>query len=592
MLPISRCRALLSLIALFVLTQPVQAQSSSVPVADSPYEWEAVTTASRKMLEVQRETNACVVNAIPQFLQGVATEYEKDPPVMYGAMEMAGGKMAGRGPESRSNFATMYHVTSAGSFYKFNVSKNWKEYEAEVLSKRTGKKIEWDSPEVFAAWKELVTDGKDIPTDTLDPHSVALRPLSWVSPDRRMVIPTASNRKQGTDDFFKLCHVLSLAPEWYADGLVNMHYGASGKPLIRPVSFDGMLSPLWVQRPPDQHAATGGDALEAFNKEEIRISEVGPLQAYIVTAAMTAALKNSPLVVDYAVDLDKVARGADAATQRLGQEEASIVRQVRASRRAADAEFVSVLPTPIPAPHCDSAPQKKTMLPLPSGRSDYASLKALEREMTAWAVGGYVQNRGQRFPSERFAQESAQSAVAARAIVAAATALLRSSDDTAVLTMAAELGSETSYRPYYVALLDRLAGRAPPLPAGPGIRTLSLRGDLLLRLEDRLPAQDKTLFKRAYALAARLRRPDIRLALLLSSGAGDALVPTLADAARMRDFDPWLAARAGWAIARHNPQRLAAAASTLPTTARRLFVAAASIAVGTGVARKELAALP
>ncbi len=576
-------RAFMALGALIVLTQPGLAQSVSVPVADSPYEWEAVTTAARKMLEVQRETEPCVLDAVPQFLTRLAPVYKDKAPVMYGAMETAGQQMPGRGPQSASRFATLYHVTSAISFFTFNVSDNWKKLEAEKLSKQNGHPVDWQSAEVRAAWEDAVTDGKDIPRDMLMPDSVALRPLSWVSPDARMVIASAASRDQGTDDFFKLCHILSLAPEWYPEGLVNMNYAALDKPVIRPVSFDGMLSPLWVQRPPDQHAATGGDALEAFNKDEIRISDSGPLQAYIVSATMTAALKASPSVTAYSVDLTKVARGADAATQRLGQEELSIIRQVREARREADAAFTVVTPPPIPvppAPQCSVAPTKKSMLPPPRGR-DFAAGKAMQMEMASWAAGGFVQNRGQRFPAERFEQTIAQSPTAALPIVAAATALLRSSDDLAVLAMAAELGRETTYRPYYVALLDRLAGRPRPLPAGSGIRTLTLKTDLLLRLQDRLPARDKALFKRAMGAAARAQRPDLRLALLLDAGAGDALLPALAATARLRAVDPWLAARAGWAIAQRAPDRLQAAtaiAASLSPLARRLFVAAAQAA--------------
>ena len=103
-----------------------------------------------------------------------------------------------------------------------------------------------------AAWEDAVTDGKDIPEE----HAAAGQPgaagavLGDAGP--RMVIPSAPSRAQGTDDFFQLCHILSLAPEWYPEGLVNMNYPAHGTALIRPVSFDGMLSPLWVQRPPEQ----------------------------------------------------------------------------------------------------------------------------------------------------------------------------------------------------------------------------------------------------------------------------------------------------------------------------------------------------
>ena len=101
-----------------------------------------------------------------------------------------------------------------------------------------------------------------------------------------------------------------------ADGLVNVHYDELNQTMIRPVSFDGMLSPLWVQRPPNQSAATGGDAVEALNKDAVRLSAMGPAQAYIVTPEMTKALKQAATewpVDAYSEDLNKVAKGDDPA---------------------------------------------------------------------------------------------------------------------------------------------------------------------------------------------------------------------------------------------------------------------------------------
>jgi len=89
--------------------------AAMVPGAEAAFEWQVVSTASRKMLEVQRETDPAVRAEVPQFLQIVATKYPGKP-VMYGAMSAAGGSMTGQGPAAPSPYQTMYHVTSASSF--------------------------------------------------------------------------------------------------------------------------------------------------------------------------------------------------------------------------------------------------------------------------------------------------------------------------------------------------------------------------------------------------------------------------------------------------------------------------------------------
>ena len=593
--PTRLTRALLG--ALFLLTQGTLALAQSpAGTADTkiPYEWEVVSTASRKMLEVQRETDACVVNDVPSFFAHAGLAYgdalaapepRKDTPVMYGAMQTAGGAMKGRGPASFSSFERLYHVTSAKSFFNFNVSDNWKRLEATKLSEQLGKEVTPDSPEVRNAWEDAVTNGKDIPKkEMLMPDSLALPALSWVTPDPDAAIPGAPDRAQGTDDFFRICHILSLAPEWYPEGLVNMNYAARGKPLLRPVSYDGMLSPLWVQQAPDKPAATGGGATEAFNRDDVRLSEMVSMQAYIVAHAMTDAInetsKKSVSVNLYSVDLHKVAQGSDPATERLGKEQADIVRQVRAARRTADASFKTVVPAPVkPAPQCATRPVKHTML-LPSGRGDLTG-PALQTEMARWALGHYVQNRGQRFAAERFDDAMARAPGRMPAVMAAATALLRQSGEPDVLAMAAQLGRASGYRPFYVALIDRLSGKPRPLPAGPGIRTLTLKGDLLLRLEDSMPATDSALARRAVALADREGRPDLRLAMALNQDSGAALLAAFAGATHYAAIDPWLAARAGNRIAQVYPDRLAQAAraaAALPPLARRLFMTAARAA--------------
>ena len=558
--------------------------TATVPGAEAAFEWQVVSTASRKMLEVQRETDTVVKADVPQFLQIVASKYPGKP-LMYGAMSDAGGAMTGQGPAAPSAYRTMYHVTSASSFYNYNVSDDWKKMTAAKLSTPGQPPVDWQSPEVFEAWKVAVTNGQDIPADMTLPDSTGLLSLAWVSPDPRMVRPSSSNRLQGNDDFFAMCHLLALAPEWYADGLVNVHYDELNQTMIRPVSFDGMLSPLWVQRPPNQSAATGGGAVEALNKDAVRLSAMGPAQAYIVTPEMTKALKQAATewpVDAYSEDLNKVAKGDDPAVTLLGQEQSSIVEEVRRSRRAADAAFREQTAPPSAVPSAavvaTAAPSTKiamTKLPLPTGQSNLASREALTEEMVAWAKGNHIQNRGQRFPAERFREEAKQSPAAAQAIIEAATVLLRNSDDPAVLQLVAQLGPDTSYRPFYEALLDRLEAKRHPLPDAPGLRTKTIRGDLMLRLSDHLPATDPQLSRRAHILLGHAGRDDIRLAMVLEAGRYDMLVATLGEAVSSANLDPWLAARVALAVAREQPERLQEATAQMarqPAATRDRFM--------------------
>ena len=72
--PASRCAALG---ALLLLSQRALARRKRRPArrTPAPHEWEVVSTASRKMLEVQRETDACVVERGPVVLRAHRLAY-------------------------------------------------------------------------------------------------------------------------------------------------------------------------------------------------------------------------------------------------------------------------------------------------------------------------------------------------------------------------------------------------------------------------------------------------------------------------------------------------------------------------------------
>jgi hypothetical protein len=526
------------------------------------YELRDVTASERKMDETQRETDPSVVASVKQFVVDTAGFYTPADAAqygdaLYGAMNSAGAQMAGLGPADTYPFKQLYSVTGADGFYTINVSQRWKELEGARIG------VDWNSPLVFAAWKDAVTTGQNMDEDMLEPTSTALPVNSWLSPDYRMTIPPPPTRDQANSDFFKFCHVVSLAPEWYADGLVRLNPPPAGG-FKRPVSFDGMTSPLWVQRPPDKHAATGGDAIETLNATAIDLSSCYPLQAYIVTDAMTAALNASPSVNIYSVDLSKVSPGSTPEENQLAEEEISIVEQVRRARTEADKGFRNdesgsnvFSPLALASTLGGDAPVTPRV-PVPRKRS-YRSIAELKAQMEAWARAGLIEHRGQRFPAERFQKEAKQSPEAARAIAEAAAELLAESNDPRVLLMAAQLADNTTHRPFYEAVIGRLQKGVPDVK---GIRSGTLRNDLLNRLTDRIPATAPDLSARAHDILKREGRPDLRLAMLNYFDPKNEMVDVLGEVCQ-QPANPSLVAHAAGLVAMRAPERLVEAAGHL-----------------------------
>src|SRR5262249_44467357 len=125
----------------------------------------------------------------------------------------------------------------------------------------------------------------------------------WWSPSDRLALGSSGSRTQGDYDYFKVCQTVSLAPDWYRWGLVGFQYQTQqSAQLKRPEPYDGN-NPLWVQRPANHHARTGGGALEMLLGTEVTIANVGPIAAWIPTDDKVAALLRAPQVNDYADDL-------------------------------------------------------------------------------------------------------------------------------------------------------------------------------------------------------------------------------------------------------------------------------------------------
>lgn len=546
------------------------AEAASVP---APFEWETVSTASCKMLEVQRETAPNVVAAVPAFLNQVAANYGVHP-TMYGAMQLVPAALLGLGPvpDDPAYYGTLHHAMGAQSFYQNNILSSWKEWMAAQLG------VDPSSPEVYAAWAQQVTNGTEIPAEMVDTGSTAVLAAHWWSPDARLEVPSSSSFEQGNSDFFLACRVVSLAPEWYPYGLVRINWTPPAQGVVRPVSLDGMTSPLWVQRPPDHPARTGDAALETLNKDPVLVSDLAPSQAYIVTAALAAALKVSPSVVEYSPDLDKVQPGATPETQALAEQEAIIVRECRVSRRRANAAFRQLIESgELPAPgRITGTPPALPHPPEGVGRTEFHSFAELKQELEAWGRGGFTRHRGDRFPHERWNAEAAKSPESRRAVLDAAAQLLRESADPGVLRMAANLLPGADHRPFYQALLHRLEGGGPALPEIHGLRTATLRGDLLERLREKPVAVDPDLAARAHALLQREGRPALRLALLAHADPRGELAQVLGDAVTAGIADPWLVGLAARRLAERDPDRVLPAAlrvAALAPEARHRFFA-------------------
>jgi hypothetical protein len=122
--------------------------------------------------------------------------------------------------------------------------------------------------------------------------------------------------------------------------------------------------------------------------------------------------------------------------------------------------------------------------------------------------------------------------------------------------MAAQLGDNANQQPFYEAVLDRLE---KGVPDARGIRSATLRDDLLQRLADRLPSVEPNLSARAHAILKRENRPDIRLAMLNYFDPKAEIVDVLGEVCR-KPADPSLIANAARHIAARQPERLLEAA--------------------------------
>lgn len=527
-----------------------------------------VSTAERKMQEVQRESDANAIKATPLFLSLVASNYPGSP-VMYGAMNLAGGQMAGMGPLSQIISPTLHHVTSADSFFQFNVSPTWKQKVAAELGVPT------DDSKVFDAWCEAVNNGGNIPESMLNPSSTGARANAWWSPDTRMERPSSNSRSQGDNDFFAMCQIVSLAPEWYPKGLVRINASSGIYLWIRPVSYDGMTSPLWVQRPPDQPARTGGNAIEALNKASIPLSGLEASQAYIISNDLSDALNKSPSVNLYSPDLNQVRPGSTPASQRVAKQQVIIVEEARESRRLANVAFRQYFTNKplIPAKHQSEPIQPKIPSPKLTDSPEKLPIKQLKDEMRFWAKHNNTEHRGQRFQVERYQRLASKNEKAATTIETAAIELLNHAKDPDVLNMVIHLGSPDNQK-FHRAILNRLTNKEIPLPESPGIRFNTLREDLLWSLADAQLKNSEKLASEIDGFFEIEKRNDLRLALFSQSPPSTKLPSVIAELLKEKP-DIHQVELAAYLIGKHHPEKVLETAkkvADLQKTSRKAFM--------------------
>jgi hypothetical protein len=536
-------------------------------------------TASRKLGELVLDRSAAVQSNIPAFLEqvGVQLTSSSPAPTIYEAMSVAGSALDGLGPPPAETFATLYHAAGAQSFYETNVSLAWKQQAAVSLGlPPTPPSYEKPGSPVYVYWEGLVGGtGAPIPLSMLEPTSTGAWAYSWWSPDARMNLPSSATPEQGNDDFFAICQIVSLAPEWYPYGLVCLTIAdASSVAVVRPTPYDGMTSPLWVQRPPNRLARTGGGALETLLKGNIQLSQLGPVQVYIISSAMQTALApgNAAQVDNYAPDLRLVKPGDTAESRRVASMQVLITEECRASRAAADHEFAELIlkvqgsqqPTTE-----ESVSKSVRELSSRSAGPPATTASPLVAEMERWGRLGLRRHRGDRFPSDRFSEEARQPG-AAQAIYEAATELLRTSDDPGVVRLVLNIRGVVTYRPFFDALLERLEGRG--LPDGVGQRSATIRDDGLIRLTEALPPGDAALALRVHEVLERAGRSDLRLLLYCREAPGDEVEALLPRVAAQPGVDPNVLALAAMRLAQHRPDRLLPQAShfqALDVVARR-----------------------
>lgn len=312
-----------------------------------------VDTASRKFMELDRDTTPSVVAARAKFLSLMASNLSDTPSnTLLTAMGVAGGALVGLGPEP--GFAppvppVFFSACSLWDFFQHNVSTSWKWQTAKALGlPHPDDRSNWDSPS-SPVYQQFLTDvaNQTVPDAMIDQRSLAqaANSWSWWTPDLRMEIPPAADGPSsdaGTQAFIALCWIVSLAPEWYPQGFITLAFELQADDVIRrPTPYDGTTSPLWVQRPADQIPRTGGEATETLLGTALPITRVQPIPTYEISQDLMSALLAAPTVDVYAQNLCELcpAPTASSFAKLVAALQLAVTEQCRISRRGSDRAF-------------------------------------------------------------------------------------------------------------------------------------------------------------------------------------------------------------------------------------------------------------
>lgn len=309
------------------------------------FEEMTVTSASRLVQAIQRAPEQIRAKA-PQWLAASAAVYQNAPQTnLTDALYDGCGDFQALGDAPEESFEVLRHADGADSFYKYNVEPNWKITQAIALGYADPKPQDYElagSP-VYEAWAEMVGQAGKGLEDTLLPDSLingAGGSYGWWTPSDEVDIPSSPNRIDGNRDFFTIAQIVSLAPDWYPYGCLNFTWRVDAKAkLKRPEPFDGN-NPLWVQRPADQPARTGGQVDEVLVGDEIMVKQSDDIQVHLLTKEISAAILKAPGVNTYAENLALLWCDVGNEQQReVASWQQTIVSQCRSARQGADRDF-------------------------------------------------------------------------------------------------------------------------------------------------------------------------------------------------------------------------------------------------------------
>jgi hypothetical protein len=259
------------------------------------------TIGTRKLGEFSKEHQKGAVGKLPEFYDKLWSVWQKNEVngknAIYAALQKAAGwTYTGLGDVVKMT-KTLYRGYSAGKFYKDGVQKAEKDKVLNGLIRAGSMPVgsTYDEKDttgpVFASWANKNNNERKIPAgEMVGSHAVSFAKTGWWSPDGRY-LDVIDKTISGNDAFKQICKVGALAPEWYPEGLVQLHLDPGTTEFRRPTTFDGLMSPLWVQAGPDEVSATGGGAQEVLSQPVVKLGDCQAVYAHVTSADVAAALK-------------------------------------------------------------------------------------------------------------------------------------------------------------------------------------------------------------------------------------------------------------------------------------------------------------